>query len=80
MINKTLYFQSNAKYLRKLKDKSQQAVSNQLEIPNKRFQSYEEGRAMPNILMIDKIAQYYNETLNDMCFTDLTKIRWKINE
>ena len=64
---------NNLKTLRKLNDWIQDDVAKKLEIGTSKYQSYEDGRAEPNIETLIKIADLYGITV-DQLIRDRIKI------
>ena len=63
----------NFKFLRKIKNVSQETVADDLKIPRSRFASYEEGRAEPPYAMLIKISNYYHVSIDALLRGDFSK-------
>jgi transcriptional regulator with XRE-family HTH domain len=64
---------TNFKILRKIKNVSQEVAADELQIPRSRFASYEEGRAEPPYVMLVKIANYYQVSIDALLRGDFSK-------
>ena len=61
----------NLKQHRCLTEFSQKTTSELLKMTRARYASYEEGRAEPNITTLKQIADFYEITIDELCFTKL---------
>lgn len=67
-----MYLSKNLKYLRERNGKqSQENLANSLGITRSAISSYEDGRAEPKLVVMNKIAQYFNITLDQLLNVDL---------
>ena len=60
--------------LRNLRNKygySQQIISDGFNMTRAKYSSYEEARAEPNINMLKRIADFYEITIDELCFKKL---------
>lgn len=73
MKDRKIHLADNFRYLRKGMELNQQQMAIRLRIPFKRYQSYEEGRALPKINSIDQVARFYNFSIEEIVFKDLSK-------
>lgn len=67
---------NNLKYLRKKKGLTQQQFADELDIKRASVGAYEEGRAEPKYELLDKIASYYELTLDELVKEDIND-SWK---
>jgi transcriptional regulator with XRE-family HTH domain len=67
---------NNLKYLRKKKGLTQQQFADQLQIKRASVGAYEEDRAEPKYELLDKIASYYQVTLDDLVKVEMND-SWK---
>lgn len=67
-----MYLSKNLKYLREQNSRqSQEGLANTLGITRSAISSYEDGRAEPKLVVMNKIAQYFNVTLDQLLNVDL---------
>ncbi len=67
------YLTQNIKYLRKLEKLTQQQFANLLEIKRSLVGAYEEGRAVPKIAVMQKLATYFDISIHELINSDLEK-------
>jgi transcriptional regulator with XRE-family HTH domain len=69
-----MFLSKNLKFLRESnKRQSQEALANALGVTRSAISSYEDGRAEPKLLVMNKIATYFNVTLDQLLNSDLAK-------
>jgi transcriptional regulator with XRE-family HTH domain len=67
-----MFLSKNLKYLREQnKKQSQEALANALGITRSAVSSYEDGRAEPKLVVMNKMAHYFNITLDQLLNVDL---------
>jgi transcriptional regulator with XRE-family HTH domain len=67
-----MFLSKNLKYLREQnKKQSQEALANSLGITRSAVSSYEDGRAEPKLVVMNRMAQYFNITLDQLLNVDL---------
>ncbi len=67
-----MYLSKNLKYLREKNGRqSQENLANSLGITRSAISSYEDGRAEPKLVVMNKIAHYFNITLDQLLNVDL---------
>lgn len=67
-----MFLSKNLKHLRERNGKqSQENLANSLGITRSAISSYEDGRAEPKLVVMNKIAQYFNITLDQLLNVDL---------
>ena len=67
-----MYLSKNLKYLRENNGRqSQENLANALGITRSAISSYEDGRAEPKLVVMNKVAQYFNITLDQLLNIDL---------
>lgn len=64
---------NNLRILRKIKNVSQEAAADELKIPRSRFASYEEERAEPPYMMLLKISDYFQISVDALLRGDFSK-------
>jgi transcriptional regulator with XRE-family HTH domain len=64
---------TNLRILRKIKNASQEAVADDLQIPRSRFASYEEDRAEPPYDMLVQLSDYYHVSIDALLRGDFSK-------
>lgn len=64
---------TNLRILRKIKNASQEAVADDLQIPRSRFASYEEDRAEPPYEMLLRLSDYYHVSVDALLRGDFSK-------
>jgi transcriptional regulator with XRE-family HTH domain len=68
-----MYLSKNLKFLREQnKRQSQEALANDLGVTRSAISSYEDGRAEPKLLVMNKIAHYFNISLDQLLNVDLS--------
>lgn len=67
---------NNLKYLRKKKGLTQQQFADALEIKRASVGAYEEGRAEPRYELLDKIASFYDMTIDELVKDEIND-QWK---
>jgi transcriptional regulator with XRE-family HTH domain len=67
------YIALNIRYLRKVKGLTQEGLANMLEVKRAVIGSYEEGRALPRIGLMQKMAAILNVSLEDFTNCDLSQ-------
>lgn len=67
---------NNLKYLRKKKKLTQQQFADELGIKRASVGAYEEGRAEPKYDLLDKIAQFYGLSMDEL-IKDIINDQWK---
>lgn len=70
-----MFFSENLKYLRKYKNggQSQENLAECLDITRAAIMAYESGRAEPRLEVLNKIAAYFEISLERLINTDLEK-------
>ncbi len=68
-----MYISQNIKYLRNKKSISQEEFANVFGLKRSSIGSYEEGRAVPPIVLIVKIAEYFEVGLEVLITEDISK-------
>jgi transcriptional regulator with XRE-family HTH domain len=72
-MDKKLFLKENFKHERRSTGLKQPEFAQLLQLPHKRYQSYEDGRAIPYIGTLGSIVDYFGYTLDEFCFEDLSK-------
>ncbi len=67
-------FADNLRYLRGRKKSSQQKIADDLRISRGQYQKYEDGNSEAPYLVLIRISQYYNITIDLLLTADLTKV------
>jgi transcriptional regulator with XRE-family HTH domain len=68
-----MYLSKNLKFLREQnKRQSQEALANDLGVTRSAISSYEDGRAEPKLIVMNKIAHYFNISLDQLLNVDLS--------
>lgn len=67
---------NNLKFLRKQKGLTQQEFADEMEIKRASVGAYEEGRAEPKYELLDKIARFYELTMDELV-NDTIDAEWK---
>lgn len=67
---------NNLKFLRKQKGLTQQEFADEMEIKRASVGAYEEGRAEPKYELLDKIARFYELTMDELV-NDTINAEWK---
>lgn len=71
-----MYLSKNLKHLREQNGRqSQENLANSLGITRSAISSYEDGRAEPKLVVMNRIAQYFNITLDQLLNVDLANER-----
>ena len=65
---------NNLTYLRSLKRKTQQLVSDEMGIAQSTYGTYEQSKCEPSIPMLIKLSYYYKVPIDVLCRTDLRVI------
>jgi len=68
-----IFLKENMRYLRKKHGITQDGLANQLETKRSLIGSYEEGRGVPKLDMIRRMAEIFEVTLDDLLSADLEK-------
>ena len=67
-----MYLSKNLKYLREQNSRqSQENLANALGVTRSAISSYEDGRAEPKLVVMNKVANYFNITLDQLLNVDL---------
>ncbi|TAF65021.1 MAG: helix-turn-helix domain-containing protein [Cytophagales bacterium] len=70
-----MFLSKNLKYLRERnKRQTQEGLADALGITRSAISSYEDGRAEPKLVVMDRIAQYFNVTLDQLLKVDLSRL------
>jgi transcriptional regulator with XRE-family HTH domain len=69
-----MYFQSNIKFLRKRKNRTQEDVALVLDMKRPTLSGYENGVSQPNIEAIIAFSKYYNISIDTLLKVDLAKL------
>ncbi|GAB4409898.1 MAG: hypothetical protein OHK0053_36700 [Microscillaceae bacterium] len=70
-----MYLSKNLKFLREQNGRqSQEALANALGVTRSAISSYEDGRAEPKLVVMNKVAHYFNITLDQLLNVDLSNI------
>lgn len=67
------YLSNKLVTLRKEKGYTQEKTAELLEVPHKRYASWEEGRAEPHTEMLLKISDFYGITVGELLRDEITK-------
>ena len=62
----------NLKYLRKQRNRSQQQVANDLDIPRTTLGDYERGHTEPSIETLARMASYFDISIDELLLSDLS--------
>ena len=68
------YFKNNLRVLRFAKNQTQKQVAAMLDVKERTYQAYEEGRAQPNNQLLITIANLQGVTIHDLVLNDLSKM------
>ena len=76
-----MFFNKNLKLLRKMTGNglSQEKLAKALKITRSAIMTYESGRAEPKLIVLNRIAQYFNISIERLINVDLEK-EIKVNE
>jgi len=66
---------SNIKFLRKSRELTQDQLADKLGVNRAMIGSYEEGRAIPKLPVLQDLAHYFNLTIDELVLHNLSKIR-----
>lgn len=70
-----MFLSKNLKYLRERNNRqTQESLADALGITRSAISSYEDGRAEPKLMLIDKIAQYFQVSLDQLLNVDLARM------
>jgi transcriptional regulator with XRE-family HTH domain len=70
-----MFLSKNLKFLREQnKRQSQEALANSLGITRSAVSSYEDGRAEPKLIVMNRIAAYFNVSLDQLLNVDLSSV------
>lgn len=70
-----MFLSKNLKYLRERNNRqTQENLANALGITRSAVSSYEDGRAEPKLVVMNRLAQYFNITLDQLLNVDLMKM------
>lgn len=69
------YLTSNLRYLRKNNNYSQDELAAKLFVTHQTISNHETGKSEPSLDMIEKYANFYRISFQDIVHTDLTKTR-----
>lgn len=70
-----MFLSKNLKFLRESNSRqSQEALANALGVTRSAISSYEDGRAEPKLVVMNRIANYFNITLDQLLNSDLARI------
>ena len=73
--NQLTFLPKNLKFLRKKKDATLLELSKELLLKGKTsYLAYEEGRAVPDIFKLSKLATYFDVSLEELIYKDLTLV------
>lgn len=70
---KKVYLAQNLKFLRRLKDDTQVSLAAALGVRRNKVTTYEGGVVEPPLHLIVSMAQYFDVTVDDLLYRDLTK-------
>ncbi|WP_026998398.1 XRE family transcriptional regulator [Eisenibacter elegans] len=71
-----MFLSKNLKYLRERNNRqTQENLADALGITRSAVSSYEDGRAEPKLVVMNRIAQYFNITLDQLLNVDLSRMR-----
>lgn len=68
-----VFFSTNLKHLRNLKNISQTSLAEALHINRNKIASYENNIAEPKLSLIPRIAKYFNVTITQLLYINLTE-------
>jgi len=68
------FISENIKYLRKVKNLTQDDLASKIGVKRSVIGSYEEARAIPKLALLQALAYYFDVSLNDLLDKDLSSI------
>src|SRR5688500_19969080 len=69
-----MYFQTNIKFLRERKQRSQEVVANELNLKRATLNNYENGYSKANIEMLPFFSKYYKMSIDTLINVDLSRL------